>query len=258
MRKRWIAKIRRDEDENFQIRHHTFVCSQHFKDSNYEYSQFAGRRFLNADAVPSLFKCWESVGSRHLVKISKPRKANRLQQNRTTAAEPSHNSDSDPDMTELVGDTPSMEQDAPSDGLSDELEDISCENESADIMSNEEVLQGKLADKELQCKILQEKVRSLTQELEAVKLELKQCEFAIDNVRSSDIVFFTGFPSIEVFDQMLTYLNPGENGENVIMANQESQASTPTSSSKREMIKCQRMMLAVRRVLRLRESMLKD
>ena len=77
---------------------------------------------------------------------------------------------------------------------------------------NEAVPNDKLAEKELQCRIMQD---SLTKELDYVRLELKQCEFAVDNVKPTDIVFLTGFSSIEVFSAVLEFLNPGENGENV-------------------------------------------
>ena len=56
-------------------------------------------------------------------------------------------------------------------------------------------------------------------------LELKQCEFAVDNVRPSDMVFFTGFSSIEVVNAVLEFLNPEENVENVNMTNHDGQSS---------------------------------
>ena len=49
------------------------------------------------------------------------------------------------------------------------------------------------------------------------------CEFAVDNVRPSDIVFFTGFSNIKVFNAVFGYLNNGGNVENINMTNHDGQ-----------------------------------
>jgi hypothetical protein len=233
LRKQWIIKIRRDEEECFEIKPHTKVCSLHFLPSDYEYFPFSGKRFLYEGKIPTVFDCWKNVGRGDLVKKGKPRKENRLQaKHRFMASAPVS------EATECV-------ENDQSEGLDDVDELTEPEAIQSDLSGLEsgnifdgsihmEVVE-KLSEKELDCKILNEKIRSLTSELDAMKLELRQCEFAVDNVRPSNIVFFTGFPSIEVFNAVLEFINPGENGQNVIMANLDGQSSslTCTPSSKR-------------------------
>ncbi|KAK3541229.1 hypothetical protein QTP86_016802 [Hemibagrus guttatus] len=61
LRKKWICAIRRDEGEHFKIlRGSTYVCSQHFKES--DYSKTTGRKRLKHGAVPSRFQ-WTNPGS---------------------------------------------------------------------------------------------------------------------------------------------------------------------------------------------------
>ncbi|XP_017309237.1 uncharacterized protein LOC108256664 isoform X2 [Ictalurus punctatus] len=55
VRRKWICAIRRDEGEHFKIlRGSTYVCSQHFKES--DYSKTSGRKRLKHGAVPSRFQ----------------------------------------------------------------------------------------------------------------------------------------------------------------------------------------------------------
>ncbi|MCI4391516.1 hypothetical protein PGIGA_G00135480 [Pangasianodon gigas] len=61
VRKKWICAIRRDEGEHFKIlRGSTYVCSQHFRES--DYSKTAGRKRLKHGAVPSRFQ-WTNPAS---------------------------------------------------------------------------------------------------------------------------------------------------------------------------------------------------
>ena len=46
--------------------------------------------------------------------------------------------------------------------------------------------------------------------------DLKSLTFCINNLSDNDsISFYTGFPNLETFKATLSYLNPGENGENI-------------------------------------------
>ena len=55
-------------------------------------------------------------------------------------------------------------------------------------------------------------------------------EFCIENIEDTDVCFYTGFPNRQVYNAMLTYLNPGANGENLVYTRNESRPdvnSTP-------------------------------
>ena len=54
IRKEWIAKIRRDVGEFFQVTKSTVVCSAHFKPEEIKVTQ-AGKRVLFSKSVPSIF-----------------------------------------------------------------------------------------------------------------------------------------------------------------------------------------------------------
>ena len=55
-------------------------------------------------------------------------------------------------------------------------------------------------------------------------------EFCIENIEDKDICFYTGFPNREVYKAVLTYLNAGPNGENLVYTRNDSRPdieSTP-------------------------------
>lgn len=55
-------------------------------------------------------------------------------------------------------------------------------------------------------------------------------EFCIENIENKDICFYTVFPNPEVYDAVLTCLNPGPNGENLVYTRTDSRPeieSTP-------------------------------
>lgn len=51
----------------------------------------------------------------------------------------------------------------------------------------------------------------LTNQLQGEKSQLEK------NLEKDAIPFYTGFPNKQVFEDVLEYLNPGENGENIIL-----------------------------------------
>ena len=146
---------------------------------------------MHSGAFPSICKCWYSIGRGDLAKEGKTRKANRLQLSHTVAAvtaEPRHSNGS-----KKVAESEVVEK----------VESDQYLHSSGDDTDNEAVPNDKLAEKELQCRIMQERINSLTKELDYAHLELKQCEFAVDNVKPTDIVFLTGLSSIDVFSAVL-------------------------------------------------------
>lgn len=79
---------------------------------------------------------------------------------------------------------------------------------------NEEVsnLKTRLATVEAELMKSKEEIKRRSEENSA----LKSCKFCINNLSENDsISFYTGFPNIETLEATLSYLNPGENGENI-------------------------------------------
>lgn len=66
---------------------------------------------------------------------------------------------------------------------------------------------------------LNEQTRLLKENLEKIELQnedLKSRRFCLENMTEDDsISFYTGFPNVETFQAILTYLNPGKHGENI-------------------------------------------
>lgn len=61
IKKQWIHAIRRDEGQYFTVlRGSTYVCSQHFAES--DYSKATGRKRLKCGVIPSRFE-WNDGGS---------------------------------------------------------------------------------------------------------------------------------------------------------------------------------------------------
>ena len=59
---------------------------------------------------------------------------------------------------------------------------------------------------------------------------MQEMEFCIENIDDKDICFYTGFPNREVYKAVLTYLNAGPNGENLVYTRNDSRPdieSTP-------------------------------
>ena len=61
-----------------------------------------------------------------------------------------------------------------------------------------------------------EEIRAHAVRLSEKYLNLEKTIFALDNFTSNeDVAFYSGFPTYNVFMVTYTYLNPGENGENI-------------------------------------------
>lgn len=84
--------------------------------------------------------------------------------------------------------------------------EIACLNED---FSN---LKSRLAKTEAELVNSEKELMRLSQE----NNDLKSRTFCINNLSDNDsISFYTGFPNFETFKATLSYLNPGENGENI-------------------------------------------
>ena len=64
--KAWIKRIHRDPDSNFVVGKNTKICSEHFKDDDFVFSNLSltgERRRLKHDAIPSIF-AWKKTNAR--------------------------------------------------------------------------------------------------------------------------------------------------------------------------------------------------
>lgn len=70
--------------------------------------------------------------------------------------------------------------------------------------------------------LLTEKLKTANTKIEQYEQTIRDMEFCIENIEDTDICFYTGFPNRQVYDAVLTYLNPGKNGENLVYTRNES------------------------------------
>ena len=70
--------------------------------------------------------------------------------------------------------------------------------------------------------LLTEKLKTASTKIEQYEQTIRDMEFCIENIEDTDICFYTGFPNRQVYDAVLTYLNPGKNGENLVYTRNES------------------------------------
>jgi len=82
-----------------------------------------------------------------------------------------------------------------------------------------ESLKHQLLQAQAEIARLNEQTRLLKEKLEKIELQnedLKSRRFCLKNMTEDDsISFYTGFPNVETFQATLTYLNPGQHGENI-------------------------------------------
>lgn len=84
--------------------------------------------------------------------------------------------------------------------------DIACLNED---LSN---LNSRSAKAEAELVNSEKELKRLSQE----NNDLKSPTFCLNNLSDNDCIsFYTGFPNLETFKATLSYLNPGQNGENI-------------------------------------------
>ena len=174
---------------------------------------FSGRWFVKTGCLPSVFKCWEHKP--YLIpKSQKKTKLNKIQlQSSETSCK---RQQSDQNYTECTPEPAkvcieSYCDEAAGEDL-DETEAEKSERLKAEILSPRE-----------QIKIANTKIQQLEQ-------TVQEMEFCVENFEDKDICFYTGFPNREVYKAVLTYLNAGPNGENLVYTRNDSRPdieSTP-------------------------------
>ena len=227
IRKQWLQKIGRDVGPNFSYQDLLVTFSWRRK-KNRHFRQKNG--ISEGHNIPSRFAWRTSPRKRHplLDRSQIPEKRKQMEDLSTCnenecAAEDPH---SVPLASTSTVDSSSLSED---DMVSNNLETSDHEMQEESLESLK--MQLLHAEKEIAClneDLSNLKSRSAKTEAELVNSEkelkrlsqenndLKSRTFCINNLSDNDsISFYTGFPNLETFKAMLSYLNPGENGENI-------------------------------------------
>ena len=221
----WVWAIRRDVGRNFQITKNSRVCSRHFKDSDYK-TTLAGKRKPNNDAVPSIF-VWKKSSPKkrkppHPRETSKefakrPKKKGNKELKTKTELKTAKD-------RKLNCNTPS----ASSREISEKIQVETVTNESLSKLKEiNEKLKEELQETSNALDAKTQKMKALENELNETKEQLRilttRCQdyanksFSFNQLKQSDklINFYTGFPTVGVFNALFDYCDPGKDGENI-------------------------------------------
>ncbi|CAN7975564.1 unnamed protein product [Ixodes persulcatus] len=230
--KKWIIAIRRDEGVNFRVTEYTKVCSRHFKESDFIPGVASGKKLLRDAAVPSVF-CF-----RKQCKVRKPPKPRALPLLRRTVKppgqvlptqEPTDNDDG------VVNQDAGTSSSIPMEATESSLEPTGRNSSSAVLECLSTLVkeqEKQIANLRYECSSLREQlgsakatVRKLQAENESLASRLAEEKertsmFAIERFKDSDedIMFYCGLPGYEHFVALLRFLDPGDNGCNVLRA----------------------------------------
>ncbi|KAH8030505.1 hypothetical protein HPB51_007525 [Rhipicephalus microplus] len=234
--KKWIVAIKRDEGPEFQVGKSTKVCSKHFRSSDFIPSVGSGRSLFRDSAVPSVFAFSKEKKER---KPTKPR------------ASPQVRSQNPVLGPGVLGDelmhSPDEVKAAPV-GLEEPTRlNSSLEGENARLaktikQKNNEI--ARLRDELCQIKEQLVAAKGIIGQLGFEKASLS-CQLAAERERTApftverfkdcdeDMLFYTGLPSYNHFKKLLVYLNPGDDGCNVLRS-ERAESSEPRSSRGRK------------------------
>ncbi|KAH8040570.1 hypothetical protein HPB51_011398 [Rhipicephalus microplus] len=234
--KKWIVAIKRDEGPEFQVGKSTMVCSKHFRSSDFIPSVASGRSLLRDSAVPSVFA------------FSKEKKERKPPKPRASPQVRSQNPVLGPGVLgdELMH-SPDEVKAAPV-GLEEPTRlNSSLEGENARLaetikQKNNEIT--RLRDELCQIKEQLVAAKGIIGQLGFEKASLS-CQLAAERERTApftverfkdcdeDMLFYTGLPSYNHFKKLLVYLNPGDDGCNVLRS-ERAESSEPRSSRGRK------------------------
>ena len=172
----WICAIRRDVGEAFQVNDNTRICSRHFKQSDFTTS-LTGIHALAEQAVPSIFE-WSKDAAKKRKSPIKRHTASVVAASKSKKIKSILDSD-EPEQTA----EPSRSQELESDEENNELD------------------------------VLKKRIEQLTGECSV--LEKRVFSFLRFSNNEKSFKYYTGFPSVKVFDALFEFCNPGENGQNI-------------------------------------------
>ncbi|XP_064462131.1 uncharacterized protein LOC135372454 [Ornithodoros turicata] len=252
-KKKWITAIRRDEGKDFVIKKHTKVCSLHFVENDFFANYASGTRRLKEDAVPSVFSFLQKPAKSkrkppkeravahspvtHTTETASPERCHDLEdimvdmptsESGDTLSAPGTDSTLEQQSTICSIDCPGQKEATAHKNTIEELKQLLT------VMDQElKATKANLAHVKMQLqeakehaaelKIVKQTLFSVSRELKLEKAISKKLEqkvgkqFSVERFKHSneDMQFYTGLPSYAVFESILKFLNPGEQGENV-------------------------------------------
>ncbi|XP_075741756.1 uncharacterized protein LOC142792512 [Rhipicephalus microplus] len=208
--KKWIVAIKRDEGPEFQVGKSTKVCSKHFRSSDFIPSVASGRSLLRDSAVPSVFA------------FSKEKKERKPPKPCASPQVRSQNSVLGPGVLgdELMH-SPDEVKAAPKNNEIARLRDELCQIKEQLVAAKGIIGQLGFEKASLSCQLAAERERTAPFTVE----RFKDC--------NEDMLFHTGLPSYNHFKNLLVYLNPGDDGCNVLRS-ERTESSEPRSSRGRK------------------------
>ncbi|XP_064461767.1 uncharacterized protein LOC135371725 [Ornithodoros turicata] len=249
LRKKWIVAIRRDEGTFFTVSNATKVCSHHFLETDFLANVANGYRHLHHCAVPSIFPFCKTKTSRKPPREREPppathRKRRRqditdeenlveeIAAQRVQVPERQCNEECDvPSGGEQADPHCNGDDEMPTDENFTATLDSSCACGEVIAQLRQELAASRASEMATKVELerLQEQLKSQTSEIHLLRSELAiaQAEnqeleqvtpFGIAKFKGDDddIQFYTGLPSYGHFCTLLSFLDPGENGKNII------------------------------------------
>ncbi|CAN7975661.1 unnamed protein product, partial [Ixodes persulcatus] len=210
--KRWIIAIRRDEGKHFKVTQSTKVCSKHFRDEDVFPGYVNGRKVLKEGIVPSTFRfSAQKVPRRKLQRHNAQPVNNRSPVNMTAAL-----ADDENDIT-----TASESQPPPDPEVSVLV--AALQGQVAKQAAQVSKLTSDLQEVQKELAEATNDFLKLTRHIELLEESNKKMEeklsrkFSIEFFKDSpkDVQFYTGLPNYDAYLDLLRYVNPGINGENI-------------------------------------------
>lgn len=247
--KKWIVAIKRDEGPEFQIGKSTKVCSKHFRSP----SVASGRSLLRDSAVPSVFAFSKEKKER---KPPKPHASPQVRSQNPVLGpgvlgdEPMHS----PDEMEAapVGLEEPTRLNSSLEGENARLaETIKQKNEIECCQIKEQLVAAKgiigqlgLEKASLSYQLAAERERTAPFTVE----RFKDCD--------EDMLFYTGLPSYNHFKKLLVYLNPGDDGCNVLRSERAESSERRSSRGRKRKLSMENELFLV--LVRLRLGLFED
>lgn len=220
----WVWAIQRHVGRNFQITKNSRVCSRHFKDIDYK-TTLAGKRKPNNDAVLSIFVWKKSLPktqelpypcetSKEFAKRLK-KKGNKELKVKT---ELETAKDSKLNCNTLSASLPEISEKTQVEMLTNEslskLKEIN-EKVKKELQETCNAFNAKTEKKASESELneMKEKLRIFTTHWQ----NYEKKSFSFNQWKHSDklINFYTGFPTVGVFNALFDYCDPGKDGENI-------------------------------------------
>ncbi|CAN7945074.1 unnamed protein product [Ixodes pacificus] len=234
--KKWIAAIKRDEGQFFQVSAATKVCSRHFLAEDFVSKVASGQRMLHDHAVPSIFSFKKPTQVRKAPRVRLPPPLPIAQPaplpepissplTAPTARQPQGACQSEessyPDMDTLASCTDLSERALCTCSLAAEVARLKekieeCMQKVRRQQNEIEATRAELKGKTQETYKLQADLQDLSTKFE--RLQKKNIAFGIQKFKASneDVQFYTGLPSYSHFQALLEFIDPGEDVKNII------------------------------------------